>query len=55
MPADWAITCQMVTNSLTLRSVHYQRIHPAYWTDRLQRLKALGANALQARPILLPS
>eukprot|EP00884_Botryococcus_braunii_P022531 jgi/Botrbrau1/8962/Bobra.0148s0074.1 len=28
-------------------SIHYQRIHPDYWQDRLQRVKALGLNAVQ--------
>eukprot|EP00850_Spirogloea_muscicola_P020563 SM000220S07042 [mRNA] locus=s220:47557:52609:+ [translate_table: standard] len=28
-------------------SIHYFRIHPQYWEDRLQRVKALGLNAIQ--------
>lgn len=28
-------------------SVHYHRIHPAYWRDRLLRLKSMGLNAIQ--------
>lgn len=28
-------------------SVHYQRIHPDYWRDRLLRVKAMGLNAIQ--------
>ncbi|KAK9828756.1 hypothetical protein WJX72_001937 [[Myrmecia] bisecta] len=28
-------------------SVHYHRIHPAYWTDRLRRVKSMGLNAIQ--------
>ena len=27
--------------------IHYHRIHPDYWSDRLQRLKAAGLNAIQ--------
>lgn len=34
---------------VTLKSgeVHYHRIHPAYWADRLQRAAAMGLNAIQ--------
>ena len=28
-------------------SVHYQRIHPEYWKDRLLRVKSLGINTIQ--------
>ncbi|KAK9821791.1 hypothetical protein WJX81_004092 [Elliptochloris bilobata] len=28
-------------------TIHYFRIHPAYWEDRLMRLKALGLTAVQ--------
>ncbi len=28
-------------------SVHYFRIHPLYWRDRLLRVKAMGLNAIQ--------
>ena len=28
-------------------SIHYWRIHPDYWEDRLQRVRALGLNAIQ--------
>eukprot|EP00850_Spirogloea_muscicola_P011302 SM000069S20739 [mRNA] locus=s69:521604:527234:- [translate_table: standard] len=28
-------------------SIHYFRIHPQYWEDRLRRVKALGLNAIQ--------
>jgi len=27
--------------------LHYFRIHPSYWADRLQRVRALGANTIQ--------
>jgi hypothetical protein len=30
-------------------SIHYHRIHPAYWKDRLQRVQALGLNTVQVR------
>ncbi|KAK9915942.1 hypothetical protein WJX75_006251 [Coccomyxa subellipsoidea] len=28
-------------------SIHYNRIHPAYWRDRLQRVQAMGLNSIQ--------
>ncbi|RCN42476.1 hypothetical protein ANCCAN_11552 [Ancylostoma caninum] len=28
-------------------SIHYFRIHPSQWKDRLQRVRALGFNAIQ--------
>lgn len=28
-------------------SIHYNRIHPAYWRDRLMRVKSMGLNAVQ--------
>ena len=28
-------------------SIHYFRIHPDLWNDRLQRVRALGFNAVQ--------
>ena len=28
-------------------SIHYMRVHPDYWNDRLQRIRALGLNAVQ--------
>jgi beta-galactosidase GanA len=28
-------------------SIHYMRIHPDLWNDRLQRIRALGLNAVQ--------
>nr|CAD7456009.1 unnamed protein product [Timema tahoe] len=28
-------------------SIHYFRVHPVYWRDRLQKLKALGFNTVQ--------
>ena len=28
-------------------SIHYFRIHPAYWEDRLMRMKAMGLTAVQ--------
>lgn len=27
-------------------SIHYFRVHPDYWQDRLQRIRALGLNAI---------
>mmetsp|Transcript_14111 Transcript_14111/g.47622 ORF Transcript_14111/g.47622 Transcript_14111/m.47622 type:complete len:237 (-) Transcript_14111:779-1489(-) len=27
--------------------VHYWRVHPSYWADRLERLAAMGVNAVQ--------
>lgn len=30
-------------------SLHYFRIHPAYWRDRLLRAKAMGLNTIQVR------
>ncbi|KAL4433782.1 hypothetical protein ABPG75_000223 [Micractinium tetrahymenae] len=29
-------------------SMHYFRIHPAYWEDRLQRARAMGINTIEA-------
>ena len=29
------------------RSIHYFRIHPTYWRDRLERAKAMGLNAIE--------
>ncbi|KAL4450728.1 hypothetical protein ABPG77_001084 [Micractinium sp. CCAP 211/92] len=29
-------------------SMHYFRIHPAYWEDRLQRARAMGVNTIEA-------
>lgn len=28
-------------------SIHYFRIHPDYWEDRLKRIRAAGLNAIQ--------
>ncbi len=28
-------------------SIHYSRVHPSLWNDRLQRLAAMGMNAVQ--------
>ncbi len=28
-------------------SLHYARVHPAYWRDRLTRMRAMGLNAVQ--------
>ena len=28
-------------------SIHYMRVHPGLWNDRLQRIRALGLNAIQ--------
>jgi beta-galactosidase len=28
-------------------SIHYMRVHPGLWNDRLQRIRALGFNAVQ--------
>lgn len=28
-------------------SIHYHRVHPSLWRDRLSRLRALGLNAIQ--------
>ena len=28
-------------------SIHYMRVHPDLWNDRLQRIRALGFNAIQ--------
>lgn len=28
--------------------MHYFRIHPAYWEDRLQRALAMGINTIEA-------
>ena len=36
-------------------SIHYFRIHPGQWEDRLLRVKALGLNAVQAHSFLLPA
>ena len=44
--------CQVATHlvvNVVLRSIHYQRIHPEYWRDRLLRVKAMGLNAIQVR------
>jgi beta-galactosidase GanA len=27
--------------------MHYFRIHPAYWRDRLERARAMGLNAVE--------
>jgi len=37
-----------------LCSIHYQRIHPEYWRDRLLRVKAMGLNAIQVTPGHIP-
>ena len=34
---------------LHVGSIHYNRIHPAYWRDRLMRVRSMGLNAIQAR------
>ena len=31
-------------------SIHYFRIHPAYWRDRLERSRAMGLNAIEVPP-----
>ena len=28
-------------------AIHYFRVHPAYWRDRLQKLRAIGANTVE--------
>ena len=28
-------------------SIHYFRVHPAYWRDRLRKLRAMGANTVE--------
>ena len=28
-------------------AIHYFRVHPAYWRDRLKKLRASGANAVE--------
>ena len=28
-------------------SIHYHRIHPVYWKDRLQRVQAMGLNTIE--------
>lgn len=28
-------------------AIHYFRVHPAYWRDRLRKLRAAGANAVE--------
>lgn len=35
-------------------SIHYFRIHPAYWEDRLMRMKALGLTAVQVTCAVAP-
>ena len=30
-------------------SIHYHRIHPVYWKDRLQRVQAMGLNTIEVR------
>ena len=42
----------MLVLKVVLCSIHYQRIHPEYWRDRLLRVKAMGLNAIQVRPQL---
>lgn len=27
--------------------IHYSRVHPALWSDRLTRIRALGLNAIE--------
>ena len=27
--------------------IHYSRVHPGYWKDRLTRLRAMGLNAIE--------
>ena len=34
-------------------SIHYHRIHPVYWKDRLQRVQAMGLNTIEVRLSLL--
>ena len=46
------LVCLVCTNRrfIFMCSIHYQRIHPEYWRDRLLRVKALGLNAIQVTP-----
>ena len=34
-------------------SIHYHRIHPVYWKDRLQRVQAMGLNTIEVSLVLL--
>ena len=34
-------------------SLHYFRVHPDYWLDRLTRMRAMGLNAVQSCLILI--
>ena len=38
---------------LSLCSIHYFRVHPFYWEDRLLKMKAMGLNAIEVRSNLL--
>ena len=33
--------------ALCARSIHYHRIPPTYWRDRLLRVRALGLNSIE--------
>ncbi len=37
---------ELSSNIHLYHSVHYFRIHPAYWRDRLTKLRALGLNTI---------
>ena len=34
-------------------AIHYFRVHPAYWRDRLRKLRAVGANTVETLVNLL--
>ena len=47
VPADVnAFTLNGKPFRLVSGSIHYFRVHPVYWRDRLKKLRAVGANAV---------
>ena len=41
------LTALLNPKGVCVCSVHYNRIHPTYWKDRLQRVQALGLNTVE--------
>lgn len=35
-------------------SIHYSRVHPTLWEDRLQRLRSMGLNSVEVRDVESP-
>lgn len=45
----WSPSPLPLSCACPLCSMHYFRIHPAYWEDRLARAKAMGINTVEVR------